>query len=275
MPNQYKVVLVTGCSNGGIGFHICQQFARAGCRVYATSRRIESMDGFRHPLIQILAMDVTSDEDVQGAVQKVIGAEGHVDILVNNAGHSCIGPIAEIQMDRAMTTFDVNVFGALRTSKAVFPHMASRKSGLIINIGSFSGHIPSPWSGIYCATKAALHSITENLQMECKPFNIDVMLVAPASVKSNFSSNESQVFALPEDSLYKGYLDLMIQRMWVSQGQDTMPTEKFANIVVNKALSKRPPTYLSLGGGAMLYTILKWLPRSLVLYLVWRKFSRK
>ncbi|KZT30875.1 oxidoreductase [Neolentinus lepideus HHB14362 ss-1] len=275
MSELSKVVLVTGCSNGGIGFHICQQFAEAGCKVYATSRRLESMDDFRHPLIQVLAMDVTSDEDVQSTVQKLIGAEGQIDILVNNAGHSCIGPIADIQMEKVKETFDANVFGALRTAKAVFPHMASRKSGLIINVGSTVGHVPTPWSGIYCASKAALHSMTETLQMECTPFNIDVLLVAPAAVRSNFSRNQSQVFTLPKGSLYKDYLDQMVQRMWASQGKNSMPTDKFAKAVVKQALSRKPPTYISLGGGAMFFTILKWLPRTFVLYWMWRIHSRK
>ncbi|EPQ60364.1 oxidoreductase [Gloeophyllum trabeum ATCC 11539] len=276
MSGAPKVVLVTGCSNGGIGFHLCLHFAKHGCKVYATSRRLESMDAFDHPSIRRLAMDVTSEEDVEAVVQQIIEAEGRIDVVVNNAGHACIGPTVEIPLETVKRTFDANVYGALRTAQAAFPHMAARKSGLIVNIGSVVGHIATPWAGIYCATKAALRSITESLYMEFKPFNIDVMLVAPAGIKSNFSSNHAQTFTLPEDSLYKDYLDRMLERMWASQGKGSMPTEEFAELVVRKALRRKPPAILEgMGAGGTLITILKWLPRTFALYLMCRALIRK
>jgi hypothetical protein len=168
--------------------------------------------------------------------------------------------------------------------------MAERRSGLIINIGSVAGEmwviwIPlrltveafwssTPWSGLYSASKAALHSLTETLQMECRPFNINVMLVSPGSVKSNLVNNQTPIFKLPPNSLYMSYLPNIMGRLRYSQQNRPMPTDKFAQMVVSKALQKNPPFYFTLGGNATLLTLCKWFPRTWVMSLMWWLFSR-
>lgn len=111
--------------------------------------------------------------------------------------------------------------------------------------------------------------------MECKPLNISVVLLAPGSVKSNLANNHSKIFSLPENTLYGDYLNQIIRRMHISQGSGSMPTDEFARKTVGKILSKSPPRYLRLGGNTSLFAILTWLPRGLVLWLVWRSFSGK
>ncbi|TDL28242.1 oxidoreductase [Rickenella mellea] len=275
MENAAKVVIVTGCSKGGIGFHLCEQFAEKGCKVYATARRIESMEGFKHAGIRRLQLDVTSDEDVQNAVNNVVEAEGKVDIVVNNAGVICIGPVIDVPMEQVHTTFDTNLYSVVRMARAVVPHMAIRKQGLIINVSSITAEIPTPWNGVYAASKAATHSLSEVLEMECKPLGVNVMLVVPGPIKSNIADNHSKIFILPPASLYKQYLDQIVQRMYTSQGQGSMPTAAFARQVVSKAMRSQPPRYVMLGGPTYLYTLLKWMPRAFVLWLMWRKFSQK
>jgi len=275
MASTNKVVLVTGCTTGGIGFHLCEQFAAHSCKVYATSRNVASMEGFSDQTIQKLALDVTSDEDVERVIQTILDAEGKVDIVVNNAGISGIRPLIDLSLDQVKQTFDTNVFASLRIAKAVVPAMAKRRSGLIINIGSIVANIPTPWNGIYSASKAALHSISEVLQMECRPFNIDVMLVAPGAIKSNIAKNQQAIFKLPADSLYTDYLENILNRLHASQAPNRMPTDAFAKLVVTKALQKKPPTYLTAGGNSTLFALLNWLPRAWVLFLMWRQFSRR
>lgn len=87
----HKVVLVTGCSTGGIGFHLCEEFAEKRCIVYATSRKLETMQGFQHDTIRAMALDVTGDEDISAVVQKILEEQGKIDIVVNNAGALAIG----------------------------------------------------------------------------------------------------------------------------------------------------------------------------------------
>ncbi|KIM64547.1 hypothetical protein SCLCIDRAFT_15171 [Scleroderma citrinum Foug A] len=270
LPPAPKVVLITGCTAGGIGFHLCEQFAERGCIVYATSRRLESMEGFKHEKIHTMVMDVTKDDDVQTVVQKVLADQGKIDIVVNNAGALAIGPIGEVTMEQVRNAFELNTFAAVRVSNAVIPSMVKYQEGLIINIGSIAGIVTTPWNTVYCAAKAALHSITEGLSMELKPFGINVMLVVPGGVKSNISKNHASMFKLPPNSMYKDYEERMIERMNLAANKDSMPTDEFAKQVVEKALCGAPPPYMSLGWNARKVAWYQWLPRQYVLGLMYK-----
>ena len=273
-PNA-KVVLVTGCSQGGIGYFLCQRFAQEGCLVHATARRLESMDGLDDLQTWKHTMDVTSDHNVQGVVEEILGQHGRIDVLVNNAGVIAVGALMDVSLETVQSAFDTNTFAILRTTKAVIPSMAKRKQGLIVNISSVVGELPTPWNGVYCASKAAAHSLTEVLYMECQPLGVDVMLVAPGRVKSNISSNMATHFRMPEDTLYAEYMDKIIDRMHTSQASGSLSTAEFAKRVVSKALSARPPRYMRLGGGAALVGVVIWFPRWLVLWISWRMFGKK
>ncbi|KAK7686715.1 hypothetical protein QCA50_010315 [Cerrena zonata] len=129
MSTSPKVVLITGCSEGGIGFYLCEAYAAHGCIVYATARRPETMSSFSHPNIYTLKLDVLEDDEVNSVVKTIIDREGRVDILVNNAGSGAPGPILDMSIDQARRAFELNTFSVLRVSRAVAPHMAKRKSG--------------------------------------------------------------------------------------------------------------------------------------------------
>jgi len=111
--------------------------------------------------------------------------------------------------------------------------------------------------------------------MECKPFNISVLLVAPGAVKSNISNNQASRFSLPSDSLYKSFLHNIIERLHLSQTSNAMPSKAFAKEVVTKALRRNPPSYMTLGGNSSLFSFVKYLPRTWVFWLLWRRFSKK
>lgn len=145
---------------------------------------------------------------------------------------------------------------------------------LFLSLTRPSACSPTPWNGIYCASKAALHSITEVLQMECQPLGISVVLLSPGSVKSNISNNGAKGFDLPAPSLYHAFLNQIIRRLHVSQGPGSMPTDEFARKAVARIMDRAvTPRYILLGGLTGQFRILKWLPRGLVLWLVWRAFS--
>ncbi|CAL1701528.1 unnamed protein product [Somion occarium] len=268
-----KVVLVTGCTTGGIGYHIADEFGKNGCIVYATSRRVETMD-FTNPQVRTLAMDVTSDESVQSTIEEIVKREGKIDIVVNNAGIWVVAPLVDHTVEQAKTIFDTNVLSFLRTTKAVLPHMAARKKGLIINIGSLDGQIATPFSGFYDASKAALHSLTDVLAMEARPLGVDVMLIAPGTVSSNIIDNTANNSRLPANSLYKPYEQKVLDRLYFAT---TMPgtwtSERFAVETVKRALKPKPPSYWSAGGASWKMYLLRWLPRWLVLSILWKSLG--
>ncbi|KAF9219038.1 NAD(P)-binding protein [Gyrodon lividus] len=269
-PTQ-KVVLVTGCSAGGIGFYLCEEFAARGCIVYATSRKLETMVGFRNENIRKHVLDVTNEDDIHKVVQTILAETGKIDVVVNNAGALAIGPLAEATTEQVRNAFELNTFAALRVSNVVIPSMVERKEGLIVNIGSIAGLITTPWNTLYCAAKAALHAITEGLAMECKPFGIKVMLVAPGGVTSNISKNQAATFKLSPTTMYKDYESKIVQRMNASENPGGMNTDEFARRVVTQALSAKPPPYMTLGNYSTLCAFYQWLPRQYVLGEIYKR----
>ncbi|KAG2359999.1 NAD-P-binding protein [Suillus spraguei] len=253
-----KVVLVTGCSKGGIGFHLCEHFAEQGCTVYATSRRLETMDGFKHS-VEKRIMDVTSDDDVRLVVQSILEEQGKIDIVVNNAGAIIsMGPLLDVSLDQARKTFETNTFSILRVAQAVAPSMVERKQGLIVNIGSIVGNIPIPWNGLYCASKAAVHALSDTLAMEYKPFGV-----------------KAAILKLSPTSIYRPYFDRVYELLQFSERKGCMATDEFARRVVAKVLSPNPPTYMSLGGDSRFAAFLHWLPHWLVLWIIGSKMMWK
>lgn len=175
-----KVILITGCSEGGIGYFLCQAFAAAGCRVYATARKLEAMPGLDSVGCSLLTLDVTNSSDVKRVVSHVQQAAGKIDIVVNNAGMLLKGSAVDCPMDKARQLFDVNCFGAMEMIQAVIPDMLSRRSGIILNVGSVGGYLgTAPFLSAYTASKNALRVYTNSLRLEVEPFGVKVVYVAP------------------------------------------------------------------------------------------------
>ncbi|KAG9317986.1 hypothetical protein JVU11DRAFT_45 [Chiua virens] len=162
-----------------------------------------------------------------------------IDIVVNNAGASAAGPIAEVTIEQMRHAFELNTFGALRVSNAVIPSMFKRKEGLIVNIGSIGGNITTPWNTLYSAAKAALHTISEGLAMECKPFGVKVMLVVPGMVTSNIAKNQAVTFALSATTMFRDYESKMSR--WTQQRSGCMDPSEFARKVVTFDVECNPP----------------------------------
>ncbi|KAF9643466.1 oxidoreductase [Thelephora ganbajun] len=274
-----KVILVTGCSKGGIGFALCEEFAAAGCKVYATARRDNAMDGFSHEKIEKIALDVTDEVNRKSVINKVLRESGRIDVLVNNAGVLCPGPILDVDLDTARNTFEANFFGPLRLAQLIVPHMAEQGGGIIVNIGSIAGNVATPWNGTYSSTKAALHLMNDALAMECSFLNknIKVMLIAPGAVKSNIARNGAAGFDLPPNSLFKQFTQIIHKRIMVSQGENALTAEDFSRQVVPRVLDTNPPGYMTLGGFSTMSAIAQWLPRSLVRWgmgKMWNKLNQ-
>jgi NAD(P)-dependent dehydrogenase (short-subunit alcohol dehydrogenase family) len=181
-----KVVLVTGASSG-IGEATAERLAKAGYKVYGTSRRATQAGKQSFDLI---ALDVTSDESVVAAVREVMRLEGRIDLLVNNAGFSVApGGAEESSIEQTQSIFDTNFFGIVRMTRAVVPHMRTAGGGRIINIGSVLGFVPMPYGALYAATKHAIEGYSESLDHELRIWGIRVSVIEPAYIKTPFNAH--------------------------------------------------------------------------------------
>jgi len=202
-----KTVLITGASSG-IGEVTAQRFASHGWNVVASARDIGRIGGWAdQPNIARLAMDVTDEAGVQAAVAEAIGRFGAVDALVNNAGAGLAGAFETISAEDLRQIFEVNVFGAARTMRAVIPHMRGRKSGVIVNVTSITGRLGLPFMAPYDATKFALEGLSESLSYELGYLGIRVKLVEPGGVRTGFTHRWSRSQA------YNPALDAFIAKM--------------------------------------------------------------
>ncbi|XP_058786955.1 short-chain dehydrogenase RED1-like [Vicia villosa] len=256
------VVLVTGCTGGGIGHALARSFAANSCKVVATSRSRSTMaDLDDDPKFFLQELDVQSDDSVNRVVENVVNKFGRIDILVNNAGVPCVGPLAEVPLSTIQNTFETNVFGSLRMIQAVVPHMAARKQGKIVNVGSVIGMASGPWSGAYGASKAALHALTDTLRLELGHFGIDVVNVVPGAVKSNIGNSGISIYNnMPEWKLFKPFEAAIRERALFSQRSRSTPTDEFAKHTVAAILRKKPPAWFSYGHYTTVMAIMYHLP---------------
>jgi NAD(P)-dependent dehydrogenase (short-subunit alcohol dehydrogenase family) len=185
MATTRRVALVTGASSG-IGKLAALALVKAGFEVVGASRNtagITPRDG-----LTFIDLDVTSDESVTSGVQRVIERFGRIDVLVNNAGMGSAGAAEETSIAQDQRVFDVNVFGVMRMTKAVLPHMRAQGGGRIINISSILGFIPQPYMAAYSASKHAVEGYSESVDHEVRDHGIRVLLVEPAVTKTNFDN---------------------------------------------------------------------------------------
>lgn len=262
MNNTTKVVLVTGCAKGGIGYEYCKAFADQNCRVFASDipQRVNDTVDLPPDKVETLALDVTCDESVSSAVKSIISKCGRIDILVNNAGIGSTGPLAELPLHTITKAWEINGLGQLRLVQKIVPHMISRRSGTIVNIGSVVGKVPTPWAGSYCASKAYVHAMSHTLRVELRPFNVNVVLVLPGSIRSNFGKTSVERLGEFDWKLYGEFKEAIEERARASQGSKAMDAGVFARHVVKRVLSGTPPKEIVFGHMTGLFALLTWSP---------------
>jgi NAD(P)-dependent dehydrogenase (short-subunit alcohol dehydrogenase family) len=182
---QSKAVLITGCSSG-IGHATAARLAEKGWTVYATARNADKLSDLAEAGCKTLSLDVEDEESMKAAVAEVEGAEGAVGVLINNAGYSQSGAVESVPMDKVRKQFDTNVFGLVRMTQLVLPKMRDQGWGKIVNISSMGGKLVFPGGGFYHATKYAVEAISDALRYEVKGFGVDVILIEPGLIVTNF-----------------------------------------------------------------------------------------
>src|SRR5262245_27445041 len=181
MSSNQKVILITGASSG-VGQSTARLLSRKGYKIFGTSRNPANAEAI--PDVEMLPLDVRSDDSVAACLKAVADEAGRIDVLVNNAAYELAGAIEEISIDEAKAQFETNFFGAVRMVQAVLPSMRQHKQAQIINVSSLSGVSSIPFMGIYSASKFALEGYTEALRMEVAPLNIHVSLTEAGFLKT-------------------------------------------------------------------------------------------
>ncbi|MFV0471868.1 MAG: oxidoreductase [Paludibacteraceae bacterium] len=180
-----QVALITGASSG-IGKETATLLHTYGYKVYGAARRLDEMKDLEIKGITTLPLDITDEQSATSCVNQIIKTEGRIDILVNNAGYGSYGAIEDVKLEEARRQFDVNIFGLARITQLVLPYMRQHKYGKIVNISSMAGKIYTPFGGWYHATKHALEGLSDCLRLETKSFGIDVIIIEPGGIKTNW-----------------------------------------------------------------------------------------
>ena|SRR6202012_3022074 len=181
-----KVILITGASSG-MGKDFAIELLKDGNIVYGAARRVDKMDDIKALGVKVLEMDVTDDASMVKGVESILKAEGRLDVLINNAGFGSYGALEDVSMSDAKYQLEVNVFGAARLIQLALPSMRKHKYGRIINISSVGGKVALPFGGWYHASKFALEALSDTLRNEIKQFGIDVVVIEPGGIESEWS----------------------------------------------------------------------------------------
>ncbi|MEU8935127.1 oxidoreductase [Streptomyces sp. NPDC048409] len=188
-------VLVTGTSSG-IGRAAAERLARrTDLTVYATARRLDSIQSLAPAGARLLELDVTDEDSMRKAVASIEAEHGRVGALVNNAGYGEYGTIEETGLDGVRRQFETNVFGLARLTQLVMPGMRAAGSGRIVNVGSMGGRMVFPGGGYYHASKYAVEALTDALRFEAAPFNVKVSLIEPGLIRTAFGDTAAHTLA--------------------------------------------------------------------------------
>jgi NAD(P)-dependent dehydrogenase (short-subunit alcohol dehydrogenase family) len=263
MSNNGQVVLVTGASSG-LGKETAKTLLKEGYTVYAAARRVERMDDLKKLGGIPIKMDITKEEDVVAAVDQITRDHGGVDILINNAGFGLYGTVEDVPLEEARYQFEVNMFGLARITQLVLPHMRQQRAGRIVNISSMGGKVYTPFGAWYHATKHALEGWSDCLRFEVKPFNIDVIVIEPGGIQTEwgdfaFGSLRKHSGQGP----YRQMVESMLNRANGSNGNGRLsgsPPSVIANTVSAAIKASRPRTRYVAGSMARpLMLTRKWL----------------
>lgn len=249
-----KVALVTGVSSG-IGRETAQLLAQRGFRVFGTVRDQHTTDVIAG--VGVIRLDVTNETSVAEAVQSVLQKAGHLDALVNNAGYALVGAVEETSIQEAQQQFDTNFFGVLRMTQAVLPAMRRQGSGRIVNISSVAGFLPTPYLGIYAASKHALEGYTETLDHEVRRFGIRALLVEPGFTNTSLDSKGKAALGVLEAYVPERERVTEVIQQRIANGSNPRTV---AEVVYRALTSNSPRLRYPAGEGVLLSRLRRFVP---------------
>jgi NAD(P)-dependent dehydrogenase (short-subunit alcohol dehydrogenase family) len=252
MTSNPKIAIVTG-SSSGIGHDISLILARNNFITYATMRNLQKSsdlksiaEGEKLPL-HFIQLDVTDENSIRNAIEKIHNESGRIDVLVNNAGYALVGAFEDLSIDEIKTQYETNVFGLIRTTQSVLPIMRKQRSGLIINISSGAGRFGYPTGSAYVSTKFAVEGLSESMSYELEPFGIKTVIIEPGMIKTNFHNavmvaKKSQDPNSPYTQLMEGMKNGLTKMI------ENGSTPEYVAEIVYRAISNENPKLRYLAG---------------------------
>ncbi|WP_435073179.1 SDR family oxidoreductase [Halorubrum sp. HHNYT27] len=277
-----KTVLITGCSSG-IGRATAHAFNDEGWTVYATARNPADIETLGEAGCKLATLDVTDQSDVDRVVDRILDEEGAIDALINNGGYGQFGPMEDVSTDDVHKQFDVNVYGPHRLIKAVLPSMRRERDGTIVNVSSVAGRVSFPGGGVYCGSKFAVEAMSDALRNEVDEFGVDVVVVEPGPVKTNFSNraqteagvdpdaddaedaDDADAEGLDRSGAYEGFYEMFEDAQLVGGGgPGAVEPELVAGAIYDAASATRPPARVQPGTAARVAVLARFLPDALL-----------
>ena len=247
-----RVWFITGCSTG-FGRLLAEEVLKSGGRVVATARKVEQIADLeqKNPeTAKSLPLDVNDQKQVDTAVAAAIERFGHIDVLVNNAGYGVAGAIEEVSEAEFRPMFETNVFGLLRVTRAVLPHLRERRRGHILNLSSIGGLVATQGIGYYNSTKFAVEGISEALAAELAPLGIRVTIIEPGPFRTDFLGRSGQL-ASARIADYDSTAANMRKYFAEQDGKQPGDPVRAVQAMIKVVEAPNPPLRLLLGVGAL------------------------
>ena len=252
-----KVAVVTGTSSG-IGFETALALAREGYYTYATMRdttksdKIKELGQKENLKINVLELDVDDENSVKNAIQKILDEKQRIDVLVNNAGWALWGCVEDVSIDEFKAQFDTNFFSIVRLIQEVVPTMRKHGSGAIVNISSVAGRIGFPTSPAYISSKFALEGLSESLRLEMAPFGVNVIIIEPGVIKTDFMKNMQMAKKSELDTVYRDITVKVVSGVKMMAEMGTHPKE-VADTIVKAVKDEKPLPRYVVGNDAVMF----------------------
>ena len=252
-----KVAVITGTSSG-IGFETALALAKEGYYTYATMRNTAKSDKIKELAqkdnlkINVLELDVDDESSVKTAIKKILDEKQRIDVLVNNAGWGLWGCVEDVSVDEFKAQFDTNFFSIIRLIQEVGPTMRKQSSGTIVNVSSVVGRIGFPASPAYISSKFALEGLSESLRFELAPFGVNVVIIEPGVIKTNFMKNLKMAEKAELDTVYRDITIKVVSGVKMMAEMGTHPKE-VANTIVKATKDEKPLPRYVVGNDASMF----------------------
>ena len=252
-----KIAMVTG-SSSGIGFETSLGLARNGFYTFASMRdvskgnKIKELAEKENLPIDIIELDVDKEDSIKNAVKTIIEKKQRIDVLVNNAGWGLWGSVEDVSVNEFKAQFETNFFSVIRIIQEVAPIMREQKSGHIINISSIAGRIGFPISPAYISSKFALEGLSESLRFELMPFGVNVIIIEPGMIKTNFFEPMKLGKKAENTDAYKNITEKVLSGVKMMAQMATDPKE-VSNTIIQAIKEEKPlPRYI-VGNDALMF----------------------